>query len=255
MNRPDTILIVEDHTMIAEYLASVLAVAGFEPIQAHTLAAARRLLAQRPFALWLCDLRLPDGSGTALLAERDHPRHAGTPAIALSADLDAQGRRELLRHGFNLVLAKPCAPDTLVAAVYEALDRPRTDRPQHPTGTALVGSREPIAQAAVLDDSAALRVCGDAATVAAMRRLLARELERIGPYLLELKETGQRGAILSELHKFGASTAWCGAAEAGAAAQTLGSILAAESASGADEHWADFDAALGRLARHLNACL
>lgn len=236
--------------MIAEYLASVLVASGFKPIQAHSLAAARELLAQRSFGLWLCDQRLPDGSGAALLAERDHPRHAGTPAIALSADLDASGQQELLLHGFDLALAKPCAPDVLVAAVYQAIDRPHPNRPQQPI-TRLDGG--PDTCAVVLDDSAALRVCGDTATVAAMRALLARELERIRPHLLELKGSGRRQAILSELHKFGASAAWCGAAEAGVAAQALGSFLAAESAGDAVELWTRFDAALERLTRQLNA--
>lgn len=237
-----TILIVEDHTMIGEYLASVLSAAGFEPVQARSLAEARHQLAQRHFDLWLCDQRLPDGSGELLLDERKGS-HAQVPAIAITADLDSSARDRLLRLGYVDALTKPCAADSLTASVRRALSGGNAVAGPGHTAT---GERS---STPILDDEAAIKICGRADTVAAMRRLLGTELERLQPALQQLWLTDDRDALSAELHKLSAAAAWCGAAELGAAARDLGSCLA--TGIDVETSWSALESAMTRLAREL----
>lgn len=239
----NAILIVEDHTMIAEYLASVLAGAGYEPIQAGDLASARRRLAERRYALWLCDRQLPDGDGATLLEER-HGAHAGTPAIVISAELEAGIRTRLLQHGFDEALAKPCTPERLLAAVTRLVDA--TSRP----GVAEV-IIPPSTSAAILDDEAALRVCGSPATMQAMRRLLAGELTRTTPALHASWQNGDRDDLHQQLHKLSASAAWCGAVATEQACATLSAALAEACETSKHAAWTGLLDALDRLGNAL----
>lgn len=219
-----SILIVEDHTMIAEYLASVLAGAGFEPVQAGSLAQARALLARRRFDVWLCDRHLPDGEVTALLAGRGADAGAATPAIALTAELDAPTRQRLLDAGFVDALQKPCTPAALLQAIRAVIGdfgAGKADAPVPAAG----GEIEPAAP--VLDDAAALAICGgDRSVLAAMRRLLRAELPALQAQLVALGgSTSDTTHLAGELHRLAASAAWCGASEAAARGAALKAVL------------------------------
>jgi CheY-like chemotaxis protein len=216
-----SILIVEDHTMIAEYLASVLAAAGFEAVQAGSLAQARELVASRRFDAWLCDRHLPDGEATALLRERGGSSEPATPAIALTAELDPATRQRLLEAGFVDALQKPCTPQALQQALRGVLAQQPNDSAgpgDDPTGPPSMP---------VLDDDAALRMCGgDRPALAAMRRLLLAELAPLQAQLSALEEGAADITRLSgELHRLAASAAWCGASEAGARGAALRGAL------------------------------
>lgn len=203
-----SILIVEDHTMIAEYVASVLVDAGYEAIQAATLAAARTALDQRHFDLLLCDRYLPDGeSGTLLAAIGTGDGRAAIPAIVLSADMDATARQTLLAAGFVDALAKPCPPPRLLDAIRTALAG-RGDRAAAEPPTTATGS-EPV-----LDDSEALRICaGNADTLASLRRLFAADLPSLRQRLADFTTQGDTAGLSQELHRLSAAAAWCGAIE------------------------------------------
>lgn len=190
--------------MIAEYLASVLEAAGFEAIQAHSLAQARLRLAGLRFDLWLCDRHLPDGDSSSLL--RDRPGHP--PAIVLTADIDAAGRRQLLAVGFSEALAKPCPPGLLLASVA----RVRAGAGP-PAGVAdadpplQVGEAPPI-----LDDSRALARCGgDRATLEDLRTLLAAELPQVRARLRAAAAVGRQAELGAELHRLAGAAGWVGA--------------------------------------------
>src|SRR5581483_1488855 len=62
-----TLLLVEDEPVLARNLARAFRGPGFEVVHADRLAEARRLVAEHPPDVVLCDLRLPDGSGLDLL--------------------------------------------------------------------------------------------------------------------------------------------------------------------------------------------
>lgn len=225
--------------MVAEYVASILAGAGFEPVQAATLAQARAHLRERVFGLWLCDRHLPDGDGASLLAERADARHRDTPALALSAQLDEDERRALLAAGFGAALAKPCSPELLRATVARLLGRESDD--VRPTSASAGADGLPV-----LDDDAGLRVCGgDPATLAALRRLLAAELSSQSQRLDQLWSCADSDGLGAELHKLAASAAWCGASEIAHAGTLLKSTL--HGGGDAADDWLAFRAALARL--------
>ena len=72
MTDSDRVLIVEDVKETADWLAArVLAAFGDGRVvrQAHTLAAARKLLQREPFGMVILDLGLPDGNGVELIPE------------------------------------------------------------------------------------------------------------------------------------------------------------------------------------------
>lgn len=228
--------------MVAEYVASILAGAGFEPVQAATLAQARAHLRDRVFGLWLCDRHLPDGDGASLLAERADARHRDTPALALSAQLDEDERRALLAAGFGAALAKPCPPELLREAVARLLGR-ESDGVRSVPASASIDARP------VLDDDAGLRVCGgDPATLAALRRLLAAELSSQSQRLEQLWSCADGDGLSAELHKLAASAAWCGASEIADAGSRLKAALGHDDAT---HEWLAFRAALTRLSTAL----
>lgn len=236
--------------MIAEYIASIVAAAGFEPIQADTLAQARSYLAARRFDLWLCDRNLPDGDSLTLLAERDRDnRHRGTPAIALTAELTDADRRALVAAGFADALAKPCTPDALRGAIAAVLADPSSST----TGA----SHDPATDATdidapVLEDEAALAICGgDQATLRAMRRLMAGEIPALRERFRTLLREGDHVGIGDELHKLAASAAWCGAAELALRSGELRARLDPGAIESAGPAAARLDEALSRLASAL----
>lgn len=211
-----SILIVEDHTMIAEYVASILADAGYEAIQAHTLAAARSALSLRDFDLLLCDRYLPDGESQALLeAIGTDSRHATIPAIVLSADMNADSRLTLLASGFVDVLAKPCQAPRLLDAIRTALTGHGSALPVEPADR--TADAEPV-----LDDAAALLICaGNTDTLASLRRLFAAELPSLRERLACFANGNNAAGLSQELHRLSAAAAWCGAMEVKAYCQRL----------------------------------
>src|SRR3546814_19049356 len=75
---PSTALIVDDEHDIRELLVLTLGRMGLRTDTAANLAAARPQLASHHYDLCLTDMRLPDGSGIALVAELSAP-HPDTP--------------------------------------------------------------------------------------------------------------------------------------------------------------------------------
>lgn len=189
--------------MIATWLTSVLAGAGYRTTLAGDLGQARRHLDGQRFDLWLCDLHLPDGLATDLLDRPGRP-----PAIALTADLDDAARRRLLAAGFDAVLAKPCAPEALLAA----LDRLRCGMRAARVSAAGAASGADPDPGPPLDDDMALHSCGDQATVRALRELLVVESAELRARLAAPWQDEDRAPIGDELHRLAAAARWCGAA-------------------------------------------
>jgi len=227
------LLIIEDNTMIAEYLVGILEGAGYVPLQAATLAEARRLLASCEIDLCLCDRHLPDGDSVELL-----PAMTGIPAVLLTAAAAESPRQALLDAGFVEVLAKPCEPERLCRVIARTLAAARADNPARAGASSHAPIDLPATASAsantsantdaddsascgdlpVLDDGAALLMCGnDAEAMVALRRLLADELPPIRKAVAGLVSASsqQRLHLAGELHKLAASAAWCGATEMG----------------------------------------
>ena len=110
------VLIVEDDPLLRRQLAAQLERLGAETAAAADLGAARRLAAERSFALVFLDVNLPDGRGPDLLRDKVFPE--GTSVIVMTAEAGVAGAVEALRLGAADYLAKPFSPDEvpLVAA-------------------------------------------------------------------------------------------------------------------------------------------
>lgn len=101
------VLVVDDEPLIRWSIAETLGAAGHHVVEAPDAASARRVLAVTPnLDLVLLDLRLPDSSDLALLADirRNAP---GTPVIMMTAFGTPDITAEALRLGALKVLNKP----------------------------------------------------------------------------------------------------------------------------------------------------
>lgn len=119
---PRNVLIVDDERDINDYLAGMLQVRGFEPIQLfdgdQVLEAVRR---HQP-DLILLDLMLPALDGFAVCEQLKRNRETNLiPVLMVTALNDAKNRAQGVRVGANGYLAKPFTAEQLFAAVDEAL--------------------------------------------------------------------------------------------------------------------------------------
>jgi len=114
------VLVVEDHADDRELITTALQRCGAE---VTATASAAEALASFDVAVpdvLVSDIGLPGQDGHALLREiRQRPREKGreTPALALTAFAAEEDRRKAAAAGFNEYLAKPAAPEELVAVV------------------------------------------------------------------------------------------------------------------------------------------
>lgn len=109
------ILLVDDSEILRMTTAAILEDAGFEVIEAGSLAQARASLGGGPLAAAVVDLNLSDGLGTGLL-EDVRAAHPGAAFVVLS------GTTETLP-GFagDLYLVKGMAPEEMVARIEAAI--------------------------------------------------------------------------------------------------------------------------------------
>lgn len=126
------VLLVEDDRELRRTLQQALEVEGYRVAAAASLADARALLAHAPtdagFDLVLLDLGLPDGEGSALLAELR--QRSGTPVLVISARMDEGPKVQLLDAGADDYLIKPFSLAELLARMRVALrHRGRHARP------------------------------------------------------------------------------------------------------------------------------
>ncbi len=115
------VLLVEDDPISLGFFQAALEPLALRLDCADSLATALACAGQARHDLWLIDAHLPDGSGSALLAQLRH-LYPDTPALAHTADAGAEAR--LLGDGFHKVLIKPLPASELQRQVREALPRP-----------------------------------------------------------------------------------------------------------------------------------
>ena len=118
-----TALIVEDERPIRKIVAMILGRHGYRTLEAERVRTARQILADRsgPLTLVITDMVLPDGSGSEI-AELVHLRHPETAILLMSGYAEEMLEREDGDDAFTF-LPKPFSPDTLMAAVRDALRR------------------------------------------------------------------------------------------------------------------------------------
>jgi len=111
------VLVVDDDRDTTEALGLLLRARGFAVELANSLSEARRHRGE-PFDVVVADLRLPDGSGLAVLRELDAGER--TRGIALTGFGSAEDRERSREAGFAVHLTKPVRVETLLAAFHAA---------------------------------------------------------------------------------------------------------------------------------------
>jgi CheY-like chemotaxis protein len=121
-NEAALILLWDDYPDTRIMYAEALTFSGYRVItaadapQAFTLAKA-----YRPDLLVL-DVRLPATLAVEAMRKLKARPGFNAPILALTAHAFHKERADILEHGFDVVLSKPCLPDALVAAVAKALE-------------------------------------------------------------------------------------------------------------------------------------
>jgi two-component system, NtrC family, response regulator AtoC len=123
----ERILIVEDEKLLRWALRERMIKEGFEPMEADSGAAARRLLSTEEVDLILLDYRLPDMTGIDLLKEI-LSRHHDVPVILMTAYSTVETAVEAIKLGAFDYLNKPFNQDELILVIHKALENSRLQR-------------------------------------------------------------------------------------------------------------------------------
>ena len=119
MNNKYKILFVEDEANIQTFVTALLEANDYQVISASSCGEARTMYLSYIPDLIILDLGLPDGDGTALLAEIR--KKELTPVIVLSARSDEGEKVRALDMGANDYVTKPFGTAELLARVRSAL--------------------------------------------------------------------------------------------------------------------------------------
>jgi two-component system response regulator PilR (NtrC family) len=116
-----SILLVEDETLLRESLSELLAEEGYEVAQAANGREGNDMLIERPFDLVLTDIRMPEMDGAELLrrVRRIAPQ---TPVIVVTAFGTVESAVEAMREGAADYLLKPVQFDDVLIRVRRALE-------------------------------------------------------------------------------------------------------------------------------------
>lgn len=117
----NTILIVEDETVLRESLAELLAGEGYEVLQAPDGKAAYNLVLKRPVDLVLSDVRMPEMDGVTLLGHLNKLAPE-TPVIMITAYGTVESAVAAMRNGACDYLLKPVQFDDVLMKIRRALD-------------------------------------------------------------------------------------------------------------------------------------
>lgn len=121
------VLVVEDDTSIAQFVAASLSASGLRPVSAgsaaQALAALDQLQGPHTPRLLIIDLGLPDRDGVDLIAALRQT--LATPILVLSARLQEAQKIAALDAGADDYLTKPFGVGELLARVRANLRRPR----------------------------------------------------------------------------------------------------------------------------------
>jgi DNA-binding NtrC family response regulator len=123
----ERILIVEDEKLLRWALRERLLKEGYEPIEAESGGAGRRLLGTEEVDLVLLDYRLPDMTGIDLLKEI-LALHPDVPVILMTAYSTVETAVEAIKLGAFDYLNKPFNHDELVLVIHKAMETSRLQR-------------------------------------------------------------------------------------------------------------------------------
>ena len=188
------VLVADDNPLSLAYFRDAIALVGHDVTTAGDGAEAVALAATQRFELILLDTRMPLVDGPeALRRIRAAPGPSRqTTALATSADAGISCSA-LVAAGFEEVLVKPIA----LAVVHGLLER-------------YLGAI--TTSGTLLDEAmAAQKTGGDAGIIAALRKLLAVELDALPGEVRLFERDADTVALRDRLHRLEASAGFCGA--------------------------------------------
>ena len=123
MNKQNTLLIVEDDTLLSDMIKHLLLQNQYEVVAAYSGSEAILLIEKQNFDLILLDLMLPGLSGETVL---EHIRKkVDTPIIGVSAKTDIDSKINLIKNGADDYLTKPFDNQELLVRIEAVLRRYR----------------------------------------------------------------------------------------------------------------------------------
>lgn len=129
LDRPVTILVVDDDARVIELLEIAFGAHGWRVVRATDGEQALRLVSTEHPDLVVLDVRLPRRSGFDVCeALRRDPATADMPVIMVSAMAETDARVQGLARGADDYLSKPFSPKELVARIRRMLARSREAR-------------------------------------------------------------------------------------------------------------------------------
>jgi CheY-like chemotaxis protein len=208
------VLIADDDPVSRGFLRAAIERCGCAVVAVADAHAALQALHSKTPDLLLIDRRMPGIDGVALLRAA-RAQGVEAPAIATSAELDAQLIAELRAAGFAATLLKPAS----LAGIQDLLKDFFADAILPTDAIPRAAANAP---AQLLDDAAALSaIGGDRDALRALRAMFARELDALAREL-ETEIAARPTTDISEsLHRLRASCGFCGATAVGAAAWRL----------------------------------
>lgn len=132
------VVVVDDDPVQRHWMAGVIDAAGLGMVVREAVdgAEAQTLLAEgaaNPPAALIIDMLMPRLDGRQLLAWlRSHPTLARMPVIVVSSSREDRDGMNAMRNA-SAFLAKPVAPDTLIAVIRDVIGAVATPGPRRPS--------------------------------------------------------------------------------------------------------------------------
>jgi putative two-component system response regulator len=121
--RRPTILVIDDDDAICRLIASLLAPEGYKVESAASAEEGLEKVAAAPPDLVLVDMHLPARSGFDVITEMRSRAHTRlTPVVMITGDASPSGKLRAIESGVTDFLAKPFAPEELVARARALLE-------------------------------------------------------------------------------------------------------------------------------------
>lgn len=126
------VLLVDNHADTRDMYSEYLRLRDFRVIACSDSRMSIELARSCGPDIILLELRMNGMNGAEVLARlRQEPALALTPIVALTASVLSFERAAAMAAGFTEVLAKPCFPEDLVAAITRIIDTARTPVVSH----------------------------------------------------------------------------------------------------------------------------